>query len=162
MIMVQKTKKINYKGEKIMDEYNISGYGVDLGELYDIADLTTEEDQLYTDLMSCDSFLDAIDVISNGDRGDQIMIDTPCNTDDFECFMNFPDQPQVIEDGDFRHLFTKSVANKMLQNHIDAFLRQLYDYGEYEQPASVLDTLIPKLQALVPEYASHQDFQDYC
>lgn len=151
-----------------MEEYNISGYGVDLEKLYTVTPLTDNETNLYTAICENDEFIDAIDFLQsyttpeNHENLSVISADTPCNTDAFQCFINLPDVSQVIDDPGQLTLYSKDTAIYLIQTYIGELFRYIYKNGTFKQDKKTLNNLILKLQQAVPEQADHENFQDIC
>lgn len=151
-----------------MEEYNISGYGVDLDKLYTVTPLTDNETNLYTAICENDNFLDAIDFLQtyvtpeNHENMSVISAATPCNTDAFTCFINLPDISQVIDNPGQVTLYSKDTAIYLIQTYIGELFRYIYKNGTFKQDKKTLNSLIIKLQQAVPDQAGHEDFQDVC
>ena len=155
-----------------MDEYNISGYGVDLDTIYTKTPLTDttnsikkdNETSLYLTIIGSENFSDVVDQLMSDPKLSNISAATPCNTDAFQCFINLPDIPQVFNDPYNIKLYSTKEANKLIQNYISKLFTHIYKddnlYNEFNQ--STLTSLIKKLNATVPSEASHENFQDFC
>lgn len=162
-----------------MDEYNISGYGVDLDTIYTKTPLTDttnsikkdNETSLYLTIIGSENFLDVVDQLMSNPKLSDISVDTPCNTDAFQCFINlpdipqvFPDIPQVFNDPSNIKLYRTKEANKLIQDYISELFTRIYEIDKLDRTFSqtTLTSLVKKLNASVPPEASHENFQDFC
>lgn len=159
-----------------MDEYNISGYGVDLDTIYTKTPLTDttnsikkdNETSLYLTIIESDNFSDVVDQLMSDPKLSDISVDTPCNTDAFQCFINLPDIPQVFpqvfNDPSNIKLYSTKEANKLIQDYISELFTRIYETDKLNHTFSqtTLTSLIKKLNATVPSEASHENFQDFC
>lgn len=162
-----------------MDEYNISGYGVDLDTIYTktpLTDITNSikkdnETSLYLTIIESDNFADIVDQLMSDPKLSDISVATPCNTDAFQCFINLPDIPQVLpdipqvfNDPSNIKLYSTKEANKLIQDYISELFTRIYETDELDHTFSqtTLTSLIKKLNATVPSEASHENFQDFC
>lgn len=162
-----------------MDEYNISGYGVDLDNIYTKTPLTDttnsikkdNETSLYLTIIGSENFSDVVDQLMSDPKLSDISVDTPCNTDAFRCFINlpdipqvFPDIPQVFNDPSNIKLYRTKEANKLIQDYISELFTRIYETDKLDRTFSqtTLTSLVKKLNASVPSEASHENFQDFC
>ena len=155
-----------------MDEYNISGYGVDLDNIYTKTPLTDttnsikkdNETRLYLTIIASDNFADIVDQLMSDPKLSDISVATPCNTDTFQCFINLPDIPQVFNDPSNIKLYSTKEANKLIQDYISELFTRIYETDELDHTFSqtTLTSLIKKLNTSVPSEASHENFQDFC
>ena len=162
-----------------MDEYNISGYGVDLDIIYTKTPLTDttnsikkdNETSLYLTIIGSENFSDVVDQLMSDPKLSDISVDTPCNTDAFQCFINlpdipqvFPDIPQVFNDPSNIKLYRTKEANKLIQDYISELFTRIYETDKLDRTFSqtTLTSLVKKLNASVPSEASHENFQDFC
>lgn len=162
-----------------MDEYNISGYGVDLDTIYTKTPLTDttnsakkdNETSLYLTIIGSENFSDVVDQLMSDPKLSDISVDTPCNTDAFQCFINlpdipqvFPDIPQVFNDPSNIKLYRTKEANKLIQDYISELFTRIYETDKLDRTFSqtTLTSLVKKLNASVPSEASHENFQDFC
>lgn len=155
-----------------MDEYNISGYGVDLDNIYTKTPLTDttnstkndNETSLYLTIIASDNFADIVDQLMSDTKLSDISVATPCNTDTFQCFINLPDIPQVFNDPSNIKFYSTKEANKLIQDYISELFTRIYETDELDHTFSqtTLTSLIKKLNASVPSEASHENFQDFC
>ena len=155
-----------------MDEYNISGYGVDLDTIYTktpLADTTNSikkdnETSLYLTIIGSENFLDVVDQLMSDPKLSNISAATPCNTDAFQCFINLPDIPQVFKEPSNIKLYSTKEANKLIQDYISELFTRIYEIDKLDRTFSqtTLTSLIKKLNATVPSETSHENFQDFC
>lgn len=155
-----------------MDEYNISGYGVDLDNIYTKTPLTDttnstkndNETSLYLTIIGSENFSDVVDQLMSDPKLSNISAATPCNTDAFQCFINLPDIPQVFKEPSNIKLYNTKEANKLIQNYISELFNRIYETDELDHTFSqtTLTSLIKKLNTSVPSEASHENFQDFC
>ena len=155
-----------------MDDYNISGYGVDLDNIYTKTPLTdttnsTKKDNetgLYLTIIASDNFADIVDQLMSDPKLSDISVATPCNTDAFQCFINLPDIPQVFNDPSNIKFYSTKEANKLIQDYISELFTRIYETDELDHTFSqnTLTSLIKKLNTSVPSEASHENFQDFC
>lgn len=155
-----------------MDEYNISGYGVDLDTIYTKTPLTDttnsikkdNETSLYLTIIGSENFLDVIDQLMSDPKLSNISAATPCNTNTFQCFINLPDIPQVFNDPSNIKLYRTKEANKLIQDYISELFTRIYEIDKLDRIFSqtTLTSLIKKLNASVPSETSHENFQDFC
>ena len=155
-----------------MDEYNISGYGVDLDTIYTKTSLTDttnsikkdNETSLYLTIIGSENFLDVVDQLMSDPKLSNISAATPCNTDAFQCFINLPDIPQVFNDPSNIKLYSTKEANKLIQDYISELFTRIYEIDKLDRTFSqtTLSSVIKKLNATVPSEASHENFQDFC
>lgn len=155
-----------------MDEYNISGYGVDLDTIYTKTPLTDttnsikkdNETNLYLTIIGSENFSDVVDQLMSDPKLSNISAATPCNTDAFQCFINLPDIPKVFNDPSNIKLYRTKEANKLIQDYISELFTRIYEIDKLDRTFSqtTLTSLIKKLNASVPSEASHENFQDFC
>lgn len=155
-----------------MDEYNISGYGVDLDTIYTKTPLTDttnsikkdNETSLYLTIIGSENFLDVVDQLMSDPKLSNISAATPCNTDAFQCFINLPDIPQVFKEPSNIKLYSTKEANKLIQDYISELFTRIYEIDKLDRTFSqtTLTSLIKKLNATVPSETSHENFQDFC
>ena len=155
-----------------MDEYNISGYGVDLDTIYTKTPLTDttnsikkdNETSLYLTIIGSENFLDVVDQLMSDPKLSNISAATPCNTDAFPCFINRPDIPQVFKEPSNIKLYSTKEANKLIQDYISELFTRIYEIDKLDRTFSqtTLTSLIKKLNATVPSETSHENFQDFC
>ena len=155
-----------------MDEYNISGYGVDLDTIYTKTPLTDttnsikkdNETSLYLTIIGSENFLDVVDQLMSDPKLSNISAATPCNTDAFQCFINLPDIPQVFKEPSNIKLYSTKEANKLIQDYISELFTRIYEIDKLDRTFSqtTLKSLIKKLNATVPSETSHENFQDFC
>ena len=155
-----------------MDEYNISGYGVDLDTIYTKTPLTDttnsikkdNETSLYLTIIGSENFLDVVDQLMSDPKLSNISAATPCNTDAFQCFINLPDIPQVFKEPSNIKLYSTKDANKLIQDYISELFTRIYEIDKLDRTFSqtTLTSLIKKLNATVPSETSHENFQDFC
>ena len=155
-----------------MDEYNISGYGVDLDTIYTKTPLTDttnsikkdNETNLYLTIIESENFSYVVDQLMSDPKLSNISAATPCNTDAFQCFINLPDIPQVFNDPSNIKLYRTKEANKLIQDYISELFTRIYETDKLDRTFSqtTLTSLVKKLNASVPSEASHENFQDFC
>ncbi|MCI6368495.1 MAG: hypothetical protein MR804_06290, partial [Limosilactobacillus reuteri] len=129
------------------------------------------ETSLYLTIIGSENFSDVVDQLMSDPKLSDISVDTPCNTDAFQCFINlpdipqvFPDIPQVFNDPSNIKLYRTKEANKLIQDYISELFTRIYETDKLDRNFSqtTLTSLVKKLNASVPSEASHENFQDFC
>lgn len=132
-----------------MEDFTIFGYGVDLEDLRQHANLTDPEEDLHYALFN-NLNLSAVD-------DHRISVAFPENTDAFTCFINYPyipDSKSVDPDDQSKQ--------QMISNYIDKSLIATYYNNDFEQSPAILKSSIAKLLSKISAWASYEDYEDYC